>query len=106
MAGPVYALNLFNVTDRAEYLTYSRRSAQEVQAHGGRAVALRIGCPLSANSGHRQLHWMTSSARATSEGGTVRPSALAVLRLMTSSYFVGNSTGRSPGFSPLRMRAT
>jgi len=46
MAGPVYALNLFNVTDRAEYLTYSRRSAQEVQAHGGRAVALRIGCPL------------------------------------------------------------
>jgi hypothetical protein len=25
----------------------------------------------------------------------VRPSALAVLRLMTSSYLVGNSTGRS-----------
>src|SRR5262245_30196460 len=34
------------------------------------------------------------------------PSALAVLRLMTSSYFVGACTGRSAGFSPLRMRST
>ena len=33
-------------------------------------------------------HSITSSARASSEGGTVRPSALAVLRLITSSYFV------------------
>jgi uncharacterized protein (DUF1330 family) len=40
MTGPVYALNLFNVADRAEYLAYSRRSAKEVQAHGGRVVAL------------------------------------------------------------------
>ena len=36
--------------------------------------------------------------------GTVRPSALAVLRLMTSSTFVACWTGRSAGFSPLRMR--
>ena len=36
----VYALNLFNVADKAEYLAYSRRSAKEVQAHGGRVVAL------------------------------------------------------------------
>jgi len=40
MAGRVYALNLFNVADRDEYLAYSRRSANEVQAHGGRVVAL------------------------------------------------------------------
>jgi uncharacterized protein (DUF1330 family) len=40
MAGPVYALNLFNVADRDEYLAYSRRSAKEVQTHGGRVVAL------------------------------------------------------------------
>ena len=32
---------------------------------------------------------ITSSARATSVGGTVRPSALAVLRLIASSYLVG-----------------
>jgi uncharacterized protein (DUF1330 family) len=36
----VYALNLFNVADRDEYLAYSKRSAREVQAHGGRVVAL------------------------------------------------------------------
>src|SRR5262249_22372936 len=35
------------------------------------------------------LHSITSSARASSAGGTVRPSALAVLRLMRSSYLVG-----------------
>src|SRR5438876_4757856 len=40
MAGRVYALNLFNVADRDEYLAYSRRSAKEVQAHGGRVIAL------------------------------------------------------------------
>ena len=33
-------------------------------------------------------------ARET-DGGTVMPSALAVLRLMTSSYLVGACTGRS-----------
>ena len=36
----VYALNLFDVADRDEYLAYSRRSAREVARHGGRVVAL------------------------------------------------------------------
>jgi uncharacterized protein (DUF1330 family) len=40
MDAPVYALNLFNVADRNEYLAYSRRSAREVGAHGGKVVAL------------------------------------------------------------------
>src|SRR5262249_62147509 len=35
------------------------------------------------------LHSITSSARASSVGGTSRPSALAVLRLITSSNLVG-----------------
>src|SRR5262245_6378601 len=35
------------------------------------------------------LHSITSSARASSVGGTSRPSVLAVLRLIASSYFVG-----------------
>src|SRR5262249_17764738 len=34
-------------------------------------------------------HSITSSARASSVSGTVRPRAFAVLRLITSSYFVG-----------------
>ena len=40
MTQPVYALNLFNVADNDEYLAYSRRSHQEVMAHGGKVVAL------------------------------------------------------------------
>ena len=40
MSKPVYALNLFNVASKEEYLNYSRQSAQEVKAHGGRVVAL------------------------------------------------------------------
>ena len=49
-------------------------------------------------------HSITSSARPSSVSGTVRPSALAVLRLMTNSTLVACCTGRSAGFSPLRMR--
>ena len=36
----VYALNLFNIANREEYLAYSKRSAREVKSHGGRVVAL------------------------------------------------------------------
>src|SRR5262249_49356071 len=51
-------------------------------------------------------HSITSSARASRRSGTVSPSALAVLRLIANSNFVGCITGRSAGFSPLRMRPT
>jgi hypothetical protein len=53
----------------------------------------------------RQPHSITSSARASSAGETVRPSAFAVFRLITNSYLVGACTGRSAGFSPFRMRS-
>ena len=52
------------------------------------------------------LHSITLSARASRVGGTVSPSAFAVLRLMVSSYFVGACTGRSCGNSPFRIRST
>ena len=54
----------------------------------------------------RQTHSITSSASAISLSGIVSPSAFAVFRLITSWYLVGSTTGRSPGFSPLRMRPT
>jgi uncharacterized protein (DUF1330 family) len=38
--GPVYALNLFDVADRDEYLAYSRRSGREVARHGGKVIAI------------------------------------------------------------------
>ncbi len=40
MPNHTYALNLFNVSNKDEYLAYSRRSAMEVKAHGGRVIAL------------------------------------------------------------------
>ena len=51
------------------------------------------------------LHFysITSSTRASTEGGTVRPRALAVLRFTTNSNLVGRSTGRSAGFAPLKI---
>src|SRR5262249_22825068 len=51
-------------------------------------------------------HSITSSARCCRNQGTSRPSALAVLRLSTSSNFVGNSTGKSEGFVPCRILCT
>ena len=51
-------------------------------------------------------HSITSSARTRTVVGTSMPSALAVLRLITRSYLVAFCTGRSAGFSPLRMRST
>ena len=40
MAQPVYALNLFDIADKAEYLAYARRSVAAVTEHGGRVAAL------------------------------------------------------------------
>jgi hypothetical protein len=49
------------------------------------------------------VHSITSSARASSVSGIWRPSALAVLRLMTISNLVGCTTGNSAGLTPLRI---
>src|SRR3981081_2249244 len=49
---------------------------------------------------------ITSSARARRIGAISIPSALAVLRLITISNFVGCWIGSSPGFSPARILAT
>ena len=68
--------------------------------------------PQNDAKGHKRTHAVqqilrysiTSSAVASSESGTARPSALVDLRLITSSNVVGACTGRSLGFSPLRTR--
>src|SRR5262245_45237836 len=49
-------------------------------------------------------HSITSSAMASSDGGTVTPSIRAVSALMTSSNFDACTTGRSAGLAPFRMR--
>jgi len=63
--------------------------------------------PLRAITGlmHRSKnarYSITSSARASSVGGTVSPSALAVLKLMISSTFTACWTGRSAGWAALK----
>jgi hypothetical protein len=49
---------------------------------------------------------MISVAWKRTVGGIVIPRASAVLRLMTSSYLVGCSTGKSAGLAPLRILST
>ena len=51
------------------------------------------------------VHSITSSASASTVGGTVRPSACALFRFTNSSNFVGCWTGSSAGLAPLRMRS-
>src|SRR5262245_9005194 len=70
-----------------------------------RHVRCNYGCPLWANSGHADRYSITSSASSCIEFGTLSPSTFAVPIFMTSSYFLGNSNGKSPGFSPLTILA-
>jgi hypothetical protein len=56
--------------------------------------------------GRNWRYSITSSARASIVCGIVMPSLFAVLALTISSNLVGICTGRSLGFSPLRMRST
>ena len=79
---------------------------------------MRLDCCARAANGHaaagppssamnsRRLSFDHLVGAGEQRRRTSRPSALAVLRLMTSSYLVGACTGRSAGFSPLRMRST
>src|SRR6516225_12151997 len=50
------------------------------------------------------VYSITSSARPSRESGVLRPRAFADLRLIIISSFVAWTTGRSAGFSPLRIR--
>jgi hypothetical protein len=87
------------------------RSSGWLQGRDGVASAEDVHTSLSQGSIQLFIelaapHSISSSARASSDCGTVSPSAFPVLRLIFSSYFVGACTGRLAGFSPLRMRST
>ncbi len=67
MSQPVYALNLFNVSNRDEYLAYSRRSVQEVKGHDGRVVALgkfraAVGGDIEPRSVFILVEWASKEA--------------------------------------------
>src|ERR1700745_2137691 len=66
----------------------------------------RLRKPRAMHCNKPQRYSITSAARPSSEGGTVKPSAVAVFRLMTSSIFVGCSTGNSAGLAPFKILST
>jgi len=76
------------------------KSVLPSEADISQAVAAR---PFRANLGSRGHHSITSSARTSSDDGTVNPSAWAVLRLIANWYFVRACAGRLADFSPLKM---
>src|SRR5713226_10718625 len=65
-----------------------------------RTLLNTVGMSQRCQTRSREPYSITSSARASNVGGKSRPSALAVLRLRTRSYFDACSTGKSDGFSP------
>src|SRR6267378_1323912 len=75
---------------------------QSTLYHG---CALRCPC-LAPSRCPAHAYLITSSAWKRMDGGRVRPRAWAVLRLMTSSNFVGCSTGNSVGLVPFRILST
>src|SRR5215204_2873807 len=89
-----------------EHLPRKRTLLSTSVKHEGGVVRHRFAFACAANQRTRVAHSITSSARARSVGGMVRPRALAVLRLMTSSNLVGCSIGRSAGLAPLRILST
>src|SRR5262249_14902390 len=66
----------------------------------------RSRCSAEQRDERASSHSITSSARASSVGGTSKPKALAVFRLTTNSNLVPCCTGRSAGFAPLRILST
>src|SRR5207302_1493725 len=89
-----------------------RRCAVKKSDHRHRRLLLRArrerprGRAAEQREERAPFHSITSSARCCRNQGTSRPSALALLRLITSSNFVGCSTGISAGFPPCKILTT
>jgi hypothetical protein len=93
---------------RAPHTIRPRQQRMSAVAPIATKLVRRGGPPLCAITGREQMqqtnvgqcgYSITSSARASTVAGRSRPSALAVLRLITVSYLVGACTGRSASFS-------
>jgi hypothetical protein len=79
------------------------RSGHPQIARRVRILTLSVISPPSI-AALRKVYSITSSARTSNDDGTSRPSAFAVLRLITSSNVAGCMTGRSAAFVPFRIR--
>src|SRR5207237_456867 len=97
----VVCIGRFSIHENAHSPHLTRLLCPRRQGPGSRRAGEKRDEPASLDAA---AHSITSSARARNDSGIARPIAFAVLRLMTSSNLVGCTTGRSAGFSPLRMR--
>src|SRR5262249_33840465 len=84
-----------------------RAAANKTNHRHRRLLRPRRERPRSRTANERDeiaaLHSITSSARASSVGAMLTPSAFAVVRLITRSNLVGCSTGMSAGFAPRKI---
>jgi hypothetical protein len=95
---------------REAFLVFLRRAGVQ-EADGRHRLRPRRQWQCGNRTGKRTEklpapHSITSSARSRKDSAIVRPSVLAVFRLTMRSNLTGACTGRSPGFSPLRIRST
>ena len=77
-------------SDRLDVCRKQAAACSDAQQEGAEGDA---SAAQPAQNDLARLHSITSSARARSVGGTVRPMARAVLRFMTSWNLVGRCTG-------------
>ena len=87
----------------------TKRETDHRDGHHGALLRARRERPRGCRAAEQRdelapVHSITSSAICCRCNGTLIPSVLAVLILMTSSNFVDCWIGRSAGFSPLRNR--
>jgi len=97
-----------NAWDRQWSLLFSDDSSGLSEPTCASGIRPRAACGETNSRTHasqqKVFYSITSSAVASNIAGTSRPSVLAVFRLMTNSNLVGRTTGKSLGFSPLRIR--
>jgi hypothetical protein len=102
----------------AESVVRSRSSNTTPRSRGAKRPSCARTSSLEKSGGRRESrvpaapaalsrpYSITSSARSKKDSGIVKPSALAVVRLMTRSNLVGCCTGKSAGFVPRRILST
>src|ERR1700682_6477955 len=94
----------FEICERQKTTLNGHRALRKADAQRTELALNGCSAPMLASSSGN--HWITSSARSSSDCGIVRSSALATLRFTDSLNTDGRSTGRSAGFAPLRILST
>src|SRR5215471_21135405 len=100
-------LRLLRLSGKAKRHEQSAKKAKRKE-YGAKRKSKNLLAHLSPHAFRLTTHAyrITLSARYSTVCGIVTPICFAVLRLITSSNFVGCSTGRSAGLAPFRILST